>query len=226
MEHVHLNALGPDTIVVFDSLTQLTNSGISHITKAQADDYKLQLDDWGALRVLIDKFLSQVQVAPFNVVCITHEEEVTREDGTKKIVPVSGSSNSSRNTAKYFDHVVYCDVKNKRHVAGSGTDFSMGILAGSRTDVRLEAGDKDKPASLLDIFTSWKLPLYGAKEVGVAKEVTQIELAPSEKQVLQVRVSESQVVNRLVEKLTAEQAALTPGQIALQNLKAKMATTK
>ena len=36
------------------------------------------------------------------------------EDGRKKIVPVCGSSKSSRNTAKYFDEVVYCEVKNKK----------------------------------------------------------------------------------------------------------------
>jgi hypothetical protein len=33
---VELNALDPNTIVVVDSLTQLTNSGIAHITKNQA----------------------------------------------------------------------------------------------------------------------------------------------------------------------------------------------
>ena len=42
---VCLNELGTDTIVVFDSLTQLTNSAIAHITKSQPDDYKLNYDD-------------------------------------------------------------------------------------------------------------------------------------------------------------------------------------
>lgn len=152
-EHVHLNALGPEWIVIIDSLTQLTNSFIAHVTKGQDDLYKLQLDDWGALKVLMDKFLSQVQVAPYNVVCITHEEEVKFEDGRAKIVPVAGSANSSRNTAKYFDHIVYCNVVNKKHVVGSATDYSMSVLTGSRTDVKLEA---TKVANLLDVFTTWK----------------------------------------------------------------------
>lgn len=152
---IELNATQPDTIVVIDSLTQFTNSAIAHITKAQPDDYKLQLDDWGALRVLMDKFLSQIQVARYNVVCITHEEEVAMEDGKKKIVPVCGSSNSSRNTAKYFDHVVYAEVKNKKHTFGSSTGFGMNMVTGSRTDVALENSEKaGKVPSLLDIFTN------------------------------------------------------------------------
>lgn len=167
IEKVHLNALGPEWIVVIDSLTQLTNSFIAHITKTQDDMYKLQLDDWGALKVLMDKFLSQVQVAPYNVVCITHEEEVKFEDGRAKIVPVAGSSNSSRNTAKYFDHVVYCNLVNKKHVVGSATDYSMSVLTGSRTDVKLEAA-KDG-ASLLDIFTTWKDKI-GWNENGIENE--------------------------------------------------------
>ena len=38
---VELNALDNDTVVVVDSLTQLTNSAIAHITKNQPEDYKL-----------------------------------------------------------------------------------------------------------------------------------------------------------------------------------------
>src|SRR5690606_734224 len=37
---LHLNNLGLDTIVVFDSITQLTNSAIANITKGQSEDYK------------------------------------------------------------------------------------------------------------------------------------------------------------------------------------------
>lgn len=170
-DHVHLKALGPEWIVAVDSLTQLTNSFIAHITKAQDELYKLQLDDWGSLRVLMDKFLSQVQVAPYNIVCITHEEEAKFEDGRSKIVPVAGSSNSSRNTAKYFDHVVYCNLVNKKHVVGSATDYSMSVLTGSRTDVKLEAA---KEPSLLDMFTTWKEKVgWNASE---AKALADLEL--------------------------------------------------
>lgn len=150
---VELNKVSAQTIVVVDSLTQLSNSAIANITKNQPDDYKMDYDDWGNLKTLVEKFLSQVQAAKYNVVCISHEEEVKFEDGRAKIVPVCGSSKSSRNTAKYFDHVVYCELKNKKHVAASSTTFSNSVLTGSRTDIRIE----DTPeASLLSIFTTAK----------------------------------------------------------------------
>lgn len=160
-EEVHLAATPNDTIVVFDSLTQFSNSCVANITKNQPDDYKLQLDDWGNLRVLIDKFLSQVQAATYNIICITHEEQVPMEDGKIKLVPVSGSSKSSMNTAKYFDHVIYCEVKNKKHIAASSTTYANNIITGSRTGVELE---KDPASTLLSIFKQKPHIGTGAKE--------------------------------------------------------------
>lgn len=161
IERVCLDEVGLDTVVVFDSLTQLTQSGLAHITKAQPDDYKCQLDDWGNLKQLVEKFMSALQVATYNCVAISHEEEVKFEDGRVKIVPVAGSSNSSRNTGKYFDHVVYCNVMNKKHVVGSATDYSTSVLTGSRTNVKLEANKEG--GDLLEVFTNWKLPNFGMK---------------------------------------------------------------
>jgi len=146
---VELSSLPLDTIVVFDSLTQLTNSAIAHITKGQPDDYKLTYDDWGNLGKLMDTFLSHVQQAGFHVICISHETEAEMEDGKNKLVPTAGTRNFSRNTAKYFDEVVYCEVKNRAHVAASSTTYSSNILTGSRTGATLES---DKEASLIPIF--------------------------------------------------------------------------
>jgi hypothetical protein len=136
---VALKELGPESVVVIDSLSQLSNSAIAFITKGQPDDYKMDFSDWGNLRAIVEKFLSQVQQARYNIVCISHEEEVEMEDGRKKIVPVCGSSKSSRNTAKYFDHVLYCELKNKKHITASSTTYANNILTGSRTDVVMES---------------------------------------------------------------------------------------
>jgi hypothetical protein len=151
---VELSALPLDTVVVFDSLTQLTQSAISHITKGQPDDYKLNYDDWGNLGKLIDTFLSHVQQAGFHVVCISHETEVEMENGKQKLVPTAGTRNFSRNTAKYFDEVVYCEVKNKKHVAGSSTTYATSILTGSRSGISLE---NQQEASLIPIFTGERI---------------------------------------------------------------------
>ena len=63
---------------------------------------------------------------------------------------VCGSSKSSRNTAKYFDHVVYCEVKNKAHKFSSSTTATNNVLTGSRLDIALE---NSAEPSLLDIFS-------------------------------------------------------------------------
>jgi len=58
---VCLAEMDNEWIVVIDSLTQLTNSAIAFITKTQPEDYKMQFDDWGNLKAVVEKFLSQVQ---------------------------------------------------------------------------------------------------------------------------------------------------------------------
>lgn len=152
--NLHLNALGPNAVVIYDSLTQLTNSAIAHITKGKPDDYKLEYDDWGNLGKLMDVFLSHIQQAKYNVICISHETEVEMEDGKMRIVPTAGTRNFSRNTAKYFGHVVYAEVKNLKHKFTSGTTATVNIVTGSRTDVLLE---KMNEPSLASIFTNDRL---------------------------------------------------------------------
>lgn len=148
---VELNSLGDSTIVVVDSLTQLSNSAMNHLTKTQDDTYKPEWADYRNQGQLLDKFLSQIQQAKYNICCITHVVETELEDGRKKLVPVCGTTAFSRNTAKYFDHVVYCEVKNKKHNFASSTCYSSNVMSGSRTDVVIEG--KVIP-TLLDIFTT------------------------------------------------------------------------
>lgn len=151
MVEVALNALDSDWVVVVDSITQLKNSAIANITKSQPDDYQLSFHDWGNLGKIMDMFFSHVQAAPFNVVCITHEDmvETVMGNGQQKVVPVAGTANFSRNSAKYFDEVVYCEVKNKKHVFASTTTYSNQILTGGRSGFSLESSTEPK---LLDLW--------------------------------------------------------------------------
>lgn len=149
-----LNEVDDSTIVVVDSLTQLSNSAMNHLTKAQDDLYKPEWSDYRNQGQLLDKFLSQIQQAKFNVVCITHEVETEMEDGRKKLVPVCGTTSFSRNTAKYFDDVVYCEVKNRKHAFASSTTYAGNILTGSRSGMEIE---KDSIPTLLRIFSGTKV---------------------------------------------------------------------
>jgi RecA-family ATPase len=167
--HVDLGNVPDDTIVVFDSMTQLTTSAINNITKKEADDYKMKTDDWGHLSKLMEIFLTTIQQASYNVVVISHEIEAETEGKKRTLVPVAGSRNSSRNSAKAFDHVIYCERKNKRHVFASSTQYATNILTGSRTDVTME--NLDKP-SLLAIFKPELYPESESKTVGSNVGVT------------------------------------------------------
>lgn len=155
---VALNELDETWVVIYDSLSQLVNSMMSHITKGKADDYKLQTDDWGSLMKLMDMFLSQVQAARYNIVVISHEMGVEMNDGKEKLVAVAGTKNFSRNSAKYFGEVIYCELKNKKHVFGSSTSYANHIVTGSRDDFSLE--DYEDPKLLYLWF-----PELGKKKV-------------------------------------------------------------
>jgi hypothetical protein len=148
---VELNTLPDSTIVVVDSLTQLANSAMNHLTKTQDDTYKPEWTDYRNQGQLMDKFLSQIQQASYNICCITHVVETELEDGRKKLVPVAGTTAFSRNTAKYFDHVVFCEVKNRKHNFASSTLYSNTVVTGSRTGIEVE---KREVPTLLDVFKS------------------------------------------------------------------------
>lgn len=146
---IELNTLPANHIFVVDSLTQLAVSTMNHLTKTQGDLYKPEWPDYRNQGQLMDKFLSQVAQASYNVVCISHELEIEQESGVKKLVPVSGTTNFSRNTSKYFDHVVYCDIKNGKHIAASKTTYSNAVQTGSRTDVDMQ---REGASGLLEVF--------------------------------------------------------------------------
>ena len=136
--HVDVNSMDKNTILVVDSLTQLSNSAISNITKGQPDDYKLDYDDWGNLGKLLDIVLSHVQQASYNVVFISHVNETTRADKKVSLTPTGGTRAFSSNITKYFTDVVYLERKNKKHTCISTTTASTNIIAGSQTGVALE----------------------------------------------------------------------------------------
>lgn len=167
MVSVELSKFGAGDCVVFDSLTQLTNSAIAYITRGKSDEYKLDYDDWGTLGKLMEIFLSHVQQAGYNVVCISHETEAELEDGKKKLVPVAGTRNASRNVAKYFDHVVYCQISNKQHGFISSTTGALNVNTGSRTGVAIET--KGSSAQLIDLWTPAVVPTVTAAAVATSK---------------------------------------------------------
>ena len=176
------STLTPQDIVVLDTGTQLSHSILAHITRTQPTDYKPERDDWGSLRRMTEFFCSQFQAANYNLIVICHVVEAKTEDGKTKLVSNFGSASMSSEFPKAFDHVIYCDVKNAKHIAGSSSTYSPAVLTRSRTDFKIESLPVP---SLIPIFDGSHLKNFTAPVVA------------------------------------NPQAARTPGQIALDNLKGK-----
>jgi hypothetical protein len=130
--------LGEKDIVVLDHLSGVGDSCFNLVTKGKPVDYKPQLDDWGSLKFNMAHIMLAIQNAPFNVLALAHCTEALLEDGKKKLVPQVGSDATSRTVAKYFDHVVHCEVSNASHKFGSMTSYKASVITGSRTDVSIE----------------------------------------------------------------------------------------
>jgi AAA domain len=148
---IDVNSFGPMDIIVFDHIQQIAASAMNQILKKDKveEDEKIEWKHWGIQGVLMDKFLTNVQQATYNVICITHVSETELEDGTKKLVPLVGSSVFSRNSGKFFDHMIYCQMINKDHRFGSSTGYQNRVVTGSRSDVEIE---KEKIPSLVKFF--------------------------------------------------------------------------
>lgn len=172
--NVDVTSMDSDTILVIDTLTQLSNSAIANITKSQPDDYKLNYDDWGNLGKLLDIVLSHIQQANYNVIVISHENEVTPEGKGKSatLAPTGGTRNFSRNITKYFTDVVYLERKNKKHTCISTTTSATTVIAGSQSNVDLAAYGEP---SLLPLFKPELAPAIvpaKGKVVSTAKKVS------------------------------------------------------
>lgn len=138
-------------ILVLESYSQLAESAMNYIMRAEIAkdnwDAKAGWDEYGKQGRILERIGSTLQIAPFNVVVTSHEMMVEMEDGSKKIVPIGGTSNVSKVFAKYFDEVVYCEIVNKKHRLVSSTTAKTNVLAGSRSGTTLGEGD-----TLLKLF--------------------------------------------------------------------------
>lgn len=160
---IDVGALTSKDIVVIDTLSQVAISVMNSITRNEADDYKPSWDDYRRQGAIMDKLLTNIQQAPCNVVCISHEVDVSKDEKVIKLSGMAGTTNFSRNTGKFFDHVIYCEVKNRGHSFGSSTTYSSLALTGSRLDVSMEKMGK---ASLAPIFDGgWKEAILAGNKV-------------------------------------------------------------
>lgn len=140
---INFSTLQLDEVVVFDHGSQLSDSAMNFVMKGKSLDTKPEWPDYAYQGALLSKVLMNIQQAPYNCIFITHTCETEMEDGSKRLVPMCGTVNFSRNMGKYFDHIIYCRVGNKKHAFGSATTYLASVLTGSREDIVLEGQNKE-----------------------------------------------------------------------------------
>ena len=130
-------------VCVVDTGSQLGRSILAHVTKDESVDYKPERDDWGALRKYTEYFASQFQGFRGNLIVICHaiEHVTTNSKGevlSSKLIPDFGSKGMAMTFGKCFSHVIFTEVKNKKHRAYSSSTASNESLTKSRTDFKIE----------------------------------------------------------------------------------------
>lgn len=153
---IDLSKFGDNDILVIDSLSQLSSSALNKVTLAQitkpgGEEYKASWDDYSAQGALINQLLSIIQALDIHVAVISHEVDVEKAENKEKLVPVGGTRNASKLTAKYFDEAVYCTIVNKKHRAFNSSVYDPTVVTGGRFGVTLD-GQKDDELSLLPLF--------------------------------------------------------------------------
>ncbi len=162
--------LDANSVVVMDSLTQLSDSAEAEATKSLALTDKLEYDHHRIQGALLKKPLGCIQQANYNIVVTSHEINISADDKKEKLVPAGGTRNFSRRVGKYFDHVVHMTVSNKEHKAFSSSVAENKVLTGSRTDVAIE---NDPEMQLVNVLHGVKIEPQkpGSKKPVQAKKV-------------------------------------------------------
>lgn len=154
---VEFSALGLDTIVVLDTGSHFARSvqfklGIGDDKVRSGDE---AFKEYKQLAWMMDKVLTQIQNARYNVVTMFHVIEGVMEDNSKRLFPLMGSKNYSTTVGGFFDDVVYCETFNKKHAFGSSSTYKASVCTGSRTDIHIE---EMKEPSLVPFFKTPPAP--------------------------------------------------------------------
>ena len=187
-----------DTIVIFDHLTNLSNSalntvwdGESRVDSGSVKDDGSTYTTWRQVGWLLNDFLSKIQIGTYNSIVIAQEMLSVPDDKSKKIAPHAGTKEFSSTSASYFGHVVHCSISNGEHRFGSASTYKSGVLTKSRNNIKIE---------------DMKVP----------------SLAPFFKPVKDVVVKEKIVVP----EMSKQSAPATTGKMSIHDLKLKMSGGK
>lgn len=142
-------------ILVIDNYNQLMNSVLNNMFKDELAkdnfDFKADWDDWRKQGSISDRFGTTIQVAPYNVIVLTHEIVAEHEDGGKKLSPIGGTRNKSSDFGGWFDDCVYTELVGGEYRAYSSGEKKSRIVVGSRTGKKLQDA-AGKQLGLIELF--------------------------------------------------------------------------
>lgn len=230
-----LKNLPADTVVVVDNLSQFGDSLMSNIVPSKID-YKPKLDDWGSLSFYAKKSLMDIQSGSYHLVAICHaSKEEIESEATKRVVPIFGSSETSKRTAGYFGHVVITHMVSGTHKQGSTTSYTAAgqVQTGSRLDIDISKfDDKDKIWQFFKPLTSTQVvKLEPPKEHGEHKIAELIVLSGAAKTITKepsiskedIATVEEKIVETSSAPISAPATAPSIGSSATSNMKEMLA---
>lgn len=160
MLDVELRNLDKNTIVVMDSLSQLSDSATAKVLGPDVDD-KMEIQDFGATNQQIAMALSFIQNAPYSFVAIGHEVSPQAQIEVKggpakaparasdKITPFAGTRNFSKNVARFFSSVIYAEHTPSGFKVYSDASQESKMQVGNRAGIKWEQGK----TKLVDFFS-------------------------------------------------------------------------
>ncbi len=136
MVEFNAGTLGPNDIIVIDSLSQLSDSAYNQVMGPDVDPDK-EWKHYDAWNQRIAMCLSLIQQAPYHTIFLGHANMTEQQDGTEKLTPVGGTKKFSSQLARYFGHVLYAEPKAGQFRVGSKQDYAANIQIGNRADLKL-----------------------------------------------------------------------------------------
>src|SRR6185437_787830 len=166
------------TIVVIDSVSRMSDSAMAHALGSQGDMMfkKKEYSHYDNQGLLLKSVFTLAQYAKCHVVWISHEEELEHEDGTKKITPVAGTRNFSRSVARYFDHVIYTQILNRKYCISSLGTSNIKVQAGNRNNLDIKSAD-----DFLNIFSVKHILEGKTSDFKFAHEDTELKIEAEKK---------------------------------------------
>lgn len=137
------SSLTEEDAVIIDSMSQAGVSALNAAMRGMSQETKAGWDEYGLQGKWLSDICTTIQAGKFtNFICITHVQVLEDENGKDVYTPLCGTKSFSSGMAKYFGSVVFCEMKMKKHKAGSSTVYNAMTQAGSRIGLVLEKEDE------------------------------------------------------------------------------------